>query len=138
MRRMSTSHERRTAGQAHTRDSGTAEESYGGPSRHAEANGRWWWRRSRAGGVGYRGRTSQPPRPRSLCRRALDHGDCGGEKDVLSDAVACLGTGRGFRAAGEAGATPRPGVLTRRLADPAVAAQRAAQIVRAGAQVLAH
>src|SRR5260221_5197067 len=76
--------------------------------------------------------------PRSLCRRALDHGDCGGEKDVLSDAVACLGTGRGFQAAGEAGATPRPGVLTRRLADPAVAAQRAAQIVRAGAQVLAQ
>src|SRR5258708_13623616 len=75
--------------------------------------------------------------PRSLCRRALDHGDCGGEKDVLGDAVACLGTGRGFQAAGEAGATPRPGVLTRRLADPAVAAERAAQIVRPGPHGLA-
>src|SRR6266536_206725 len=66
--------------------------------------------------------------------RALDHGDCSGEKDVISDAIACPGARRGFQLADAAGATPRPGVLTRRQEDPAVAAQRAAQIIRAGAQ----
>jgi hypothetical protein len=70
--------------------------------------------------------------------RALDHGDCSGEKDVISDAIACLRARRAFQAAGEAGAIPRPGVLTRRQEDPGVAAQCAAQIICAGAQVLSQ
>ena len=39
---------------------------------------------------------SSAPLHWSLCPRALDHGDCSGEKDVVSDAIACLGARRSF------------------------------------------
>jgi hypothetical protein len=68
----------------------------------------------------------------------LEHGDRGDDKNVIRDAVADAAAGCGFQAAGQAGSAPRPRVLPCRPENDAVGAQRAAQIVRAGAQVLAQ